>query len=255
MGQIANKQVKALNISHVRGKSIISNGSDWIDAGLGINDSALLAGPFMPSLCHWGRWQASGTSSSTTGFAASFLGTSSDGIDNDGKWQQRDSAVTSGSYAGMETTSFTEFRSNHSPAFFGSFKTGADITTVRYLIGIFNSTPLSVDTQNQACAWLRFSTVASDTGLVPIVKDANGGTETVGSVIGTFAADTVYRVLVWIDFTNTKTYFSVNGSTPQAINAIPASGTNLGFAQQLVNTANGVRVIKSGIAGFHAKGY
>lgn len=161
--------------------------------------------------------------------------------DNTTSYTGYTSTGLTGSFAGLESTSFQEIRPDYSPIFAAVIKTDSTITNVRYWIGFISATLTNADDQAGAYAAFRFSTVAGDTGWRAIVD--NGTTQTVSSNIGTVAASTQYKFEIQIDYANTKTYFRVNGGAWTTISVIPPSGTNLGVCVELVVTSNSARVL------------
>lgn len=92
-------------------------------------------------------------------------------------------------------------------------RTGADITNVRYWMGMYGSgdaAPNS-DTSGSHFAGFRYSSVAPDAGWVGVTRAAAG--QTVSSTIAPIAADTAYKLE--ITFTATQFSFAVNSGSPQ----------------------------------------
>jgi len=161
--------------------------------------------------------------------------------DNTTNYYAITSGNASGSFASLESTSFTEMRPDYSPELGVVMKTDTSIASCRYWIGFVSATMTNADNQAGSYAAFRYSTVAGDTGWRAIVS--NGTTQTVSTNIGTVAVSTVYKFEIRIDFANSATYFRVNGGTWVTVNAIPLSGSSLGFTCGTVNTTSGARVL------------
>lgn len=200
---------------------------------------------FMPRVItqSWSSVRATNGTRASSGITTSaFASSAAEANDNTTVYTAYTSNTLAGSFAGLETTSFAECRSNYSPMYSCVFKTGSVITNTRLWVGFISATLTNADDQAGSYAALRYSTVAGDTGFVPIVD--NGTTNTVGSTIGTVAANTQYKVEIFIDFAKTKTYFRVNAGSWVVVSAVPLSGDELGLCCELVATsASAARVI------------
>lgn len=190
----------------------------------------------------WGNVRATNATRISSGITTSTFGASAAvANDNTTNYTGYTSTATTGSFAGLETTSFAEIRPDWSPVFSAVIKTDAVITNVRYWVGFVSATITNADDQGGAYCAFRFSTVAGDTGWTPIVD--TGSVNTPGTTMGTVVANTQYKLEIQIDFANTKTYFRVNGGTWTTISAIPPTGTSLGLAVELVTTTNTAKTI------------
>lgn len=101
-----------------------------------------------------------------------------------------------------------------------------DVTTVRYWLGIFSSTPTASDDNTANALGFRFSTEVPDAGWVGYARNSTGPTSGTTSSLGTVVADSVYRLRMRLIRSGTPTaYFSVNDGTEQALTSgIPATG-------------------------------
>jgi len=153
-------------------------------------------------------------------------------------------AAVTGSNAGINSGAVALV--SHLPTMTVVFKTGANITNLRYWIGLFAGSTTNTDdvaTQNVA---FRFSAVAGDTGWVPQTRNAT--TQTLGTTIGTVAANTVYTLRIrWATTSNVA--FSVNGSPEQYMTAaLPTSASSQILQVQVwtnVNTAKSISISRA----------
>lgn len=173
----------------------------------------------------------------TSAFAAS----AAEANDNSTCYTAYTCTNVTGSFAGIESTSMAEVRSDWSPIYCVVIKTDATITNVRFWVGFLSATLTNADDQTGAYAAFRFSTVAGDAGWTPIVD--TGSVNTAGTTIGTVTANTQYKMEIQIDFANTKTYFRVNSGAWTTISAVPPSGTELGICAELVTTTATAKVL------------
>lgn len=172
-------------------------------------------------------------------------------LDADGAWVTMPSTGTSGNIAGLVSTTFNLLRTNRDPIVEFVIKTPADITALRYWIGLISADVTNVDTIAGATefAGFRFSTVAGDTGWTPVTKDSS--TQNTGSAIGTVAANTVYRLRIRSTIGGTALYFSVNDGAEQALASnLPAVTKDLGFIARVIPTSNNQRDLLFGRARF-----
>lgn len=134
-------------------------------------------------------------------------------------------AAGAGSFAGWSTGGgfLGVFQTRHTGVADFWIKTGSDISTLRYWIGIAPANPTNSDTATNNWLGFRYSTVAADTGWVGVTKGV--GSQTVTSTVAAIAIDTVYHLQ--ITFTATQIDFSVNGSTVQSSTTnLPVSTTD-----------------------------
>lgn len=155
------------------------------------------------------------------------------------------SDATTGSSAGVNSTSFAVVRPAYSPVAEFGIKTGSDLTAQRIWIGMDEGWASSVDTRGAAFAGFRFSSVAGDTGWTPITND--GTTQTDGTTIGTVAINTYYRLRIRVDVNLSTVYFSVNNGAEQAISTtFPPSATDMNVLAMLTVTTNSARTLLIG---------
>lgn len=123
-------------------------------------------------------------------------------------------------------TGYAQTARGHSPTFWAKIITGADLTAVRYFIGLFSNFPVADNMGAFSGIGFRFSTTASDAGWVGIC--GNGSTVTTSAAIATIAANTVYDFRVRVNSTSGQAFFSVNGGAETIIATnLPAANTPL----------------------------
>jgi hypothetical protein len=146
--------------------------------------------------------------------------------------------------AGGIVTAFTMVRRAHNPIMYAIVKTPADITSVRYWIGLGSAAVTNVDSIAAGTSFVgwRFSTVATDTGWRPVTMD--GTTQTTAADIGTVAASTRYVLRMRVNDVAGKVFFSVNGGAEvEATATLPASATDLGVVVRVFNQVAAIRQI------------
>lgn len=172
----------------------------------------------------------------TTGF-----GTAANSTDDNTNLTRYTTGNTSGSFAGIETTSFIEHPIASNADFECVIKTGSDITNQRIWVGLISSTLQNTDNQPGVNIAFRYSTVAGDTSWKGVVD--NNTTQQLTAAIGTIAANTIYKFKIRCDYAANKYYFSVNGSVEVEITSVIPIGTRLGFCVEMTNTATGARTL------------
>lgn len=196
----------------------------------------------------WGEVYST-PNSGTMGFygqltsAGTTQGSASAADDNDGNWAQF-SQGTLNLMAG-KNMSTQVYRPDWHLTYGTWLKTGSDVTSVRYVLGMANSAGNvnASDTPNANGAWFRFSTSAGDTNWQCVTGDGSDRTITDSGVPVT--ADTTYRLRVHFGTVKAKFYINEVLVATHTTN-MPTSGTGLGWWAVLVNLAGAARVIKLG---------
>ncbi|GEM_PF-5447056 len=206
------------------------------------NKVGLVFGLFTKEISNKTEWgvNASGSTRASYGVVTSGYGTPSNNNDTVTGLTKYTTSATAGDYAGIETTVYNQFPIDANPVFSAYIKTDSDITNQRFWAGLFTSTLLNSDDQTGAYLSFRYSTVAGDTTFKIIVD--SGSAQTVLDTTVTVSANTYYLLEIFVDFTNSKIYFRVNGGSLIIVTTnIPASGTDLGFSVELTNPSAGAR--------------
>ncbi len=187
----------------------------------------------------WFQVRASNATRVSVGTTSTGFGTGSNTTDSVSGLTKFATAATAGSFAGLESTAFTELPIDSNAIFSAVIKTDTDISNQRLWIGLQSATLLDADNQSGSGVSFRYSTVAGDTGWRAIVDDAT--TQTVSSNIGTVAVSTYYYLELRVDFANTKSYFQVNNGGWTTVSAVPVTGTKMGWVCEMTNPATGAR--------------
>jgi hypothetical protein len=162
--------------------------------------------------------------------------------DSDGAFTRLRTSTSAGNLAGFISTTFNLARRQWNPVVTWIIKTPADITNIRYWLLLTSAAITDVDTIAGATevAGFRFSTVTSDGGFKPVVKDAT--TQNVGSAIGTLSANELWMLRMRIDSAGGIAYFSARNTysatwtTETTLSAnLPAAATELGFCVRVIN--------------------
>jgi hypothetical protein len=151
------------------------------------------------------------------------------------------STAAAGNLAGLITTTFNLTRAAHEAVYEWIIKTGSDITSIRYWIGLVDADITNVDTLAAGREFIgfRFSSVVPDVGWQPVLND--GTTQNAAATeIGTVAVDTVYKLRVRI--VGTTAYFSVNDSAEiSATTNFPSASQDLGMVCRVIPVAASIR--------------
>jgi hypothetical protein len=193
---------------------------------------------------HWevnsaaAAFQAMGIAAVTT------AGTLSNSNQTDSTYVDCLSGGSSGNNAGLVSASFDLVRRSHQPVWMAQIRTGSNLAALRIWAGLFSAAPTNVDSlAGGDAAAFRYSTVASDTGWVGVVRD--GTTQAVTGKIADIATSSACLLSIRIDDTNGQVIFSVNGGQEVAASAnIPLAVTDLGFAIYVFTTEAVAKSIK-----------
>lgn len=185
--------------------------------------------------------RASNATRVSIGVTTSGFGTLSNNTDTVTGLTNYATSTVAGSFAGLESTAFTELPINSNADFQAVIKTNTDITAQRIWVGLISGTLLDNDNQSGVNVAFRYSTVAGDTGWKAIVDD--GTTQVVSANIGTITTNTYYYLSVRCDYANNNYYFSVNGSVETVVqaNTTITTGTKLGWCVEMTNPSTGSR--------------
>lgn len=160
------------------------------------------------------------------GMVSTSAGTSASQKDAGGYWIRRTTVAGVSSSVKSSSTSTPIFWADHNPLLEFTFRTGANISALRYWVGMFSTDPTNADTITGRVLAFRYSTVAPDSGWTTVMRDNT--TTTVGSAVGgAVAASTIYRLRVSVTGAGTSVTFTVtdvtNGTTASTTLAVPAA--------------------------------
>mgnify|MGYP006935475160 CR=1 FL=1 len=187
----------------------------------------------------WGI-KASAATAQPIGIAAPTITGAAAANQSDSTYISHTTGAIAGNSAGIVTATYNLVRRAHNPKLSMVMQI-TDTAAVRYWLGFFSAAATTADTVAGAteCAAFRFSSVASDTGWVPVTKDAS--TQTTGSAMNTIAAAT--RYLLEIELTSSGAIFTVNNGTPVTIATnLPTTSTELGVNVIAFTTAAAAKV-------------
>lgn len=145
-------------------------------------------------------------------------------------------SAANNSVAGFVTTA-EQWARRHQPRLRIRFRTGQDLTSLRYWSGCFSTLPTTTDDPVGHVAGLRYSTAAGDTTFRLITKD--------GVTLQNFDSGITPTTLTVYDFEidmsdQTKIVYSINGAVIHTeTNNLPTDTTDLFFAHRVVNGNSG----------------
>lgn len=143
-----------------------------------------------------------------------------------------------GTFGGRRSTTFNLLRPQYNPYFAAIIRTGADITNIRFWIGLCQAQVTNVDALliNTSFLGFRYSTVAVDPGWMAVTNDGVPAQTVLTTGVG-IAASTAYLLEAYFDDAAQIAYFSVNGSTPVTIaTTLPPSADDMGWTASAITT-------------------
>lgn len=201
-----------------------------------------------PGFNNWWREKAAAATYEPMGMASGTnagAGAVTNSNGDDGTFVSQAIAATTGTFGGRRSTTYNLVRVKHDPRFTAVIRTGSDVTNLRIWVGLFSAMVTNVDTIAGAteAAAFRFSTVAADVNWKGICKDAT--TQSAASDTGVaVAADTKYKLSLWVLSDTGAVYFSVNDRPATfVITNLPANATDLGFVVTAVTTTNTAKAL------------
>lgn len=202
----------------------------------------------------WGIQQnASLTTIAQTGFAtAPTVNTPGagavvhDDASGNGQFIEYATGATLNADAGWLSSAFSQTQRIYRFIYDAWIKTGADVTNVRFWIGMFSATPMASATPAIHAAAFRYDTGADGTAFWRIVT-IDGTTTNAQATTQSIAANTVYRLrIVWLAGTNTVR-FLINGTDfGSSTGNLPTTTQNLGHVEQVRALAAANKVIRVG---------
>lgn len=143
--------------------------------------------------------------------SSSIAGVRADQFDSGGMFSRWTTAAVANSQGGPRLTGNVCWI-DHNPDIICRLRTGADITAVRYWIGLFNGGfPSTGEVGLGRSVGVRYSTVAGDTSWVGFYAD-NTPTTTTTAAIGSIAASTIYDIRIQVTGNGTSVTFTINGA-------------------------------------------
>lgn len=148
--------------------------------------------------------------------------------------------------AGWISTAFSQTQRIYRYIYDAYIKTGADITNVRYWVGLFSATPMASATPAIHSTAFRYDTAADGTAFWRIVT-IDGVTTNAQATTQSIAANTVYRLrIVWLTGTATVR-FLINGvDVGSSTTNLPTTTQNIGHVEQVRALAAANKVIRIG---------
>ena len=226
-----------------------SVGSLWVNvsndrAWLNVDETTALA--IWKRLTPWKNWfrlRGAAATVSAVGIATpTIANTPASANDSSNTFITLPTTSSSGNIGGFVSTTFNLVRPDHDPIIEIMVKTDATITTQRLWIGIASQDVTNSDTVSGSFIGFRWSTVAPDTGFVPVLRD--GTTQSVGTAIGTVAASTTYKLRIRVDSGNSRAFFSVNDSAEQTFGTnFPTITTDMGCYVRCITTSAAIRLL------------
>lgn len=193
---------------------------------------------------HWTVKAAAATIAQNGIAAPTATGTPSASNDTDSTYINLATGGGAGNLAGYTTATFNLVRRQHNPVFHLVMRTGSDISSVRFWIGLFSAAPTNVDTLAASTSALcfRYSTNTTDAGWIPVTSD--GSSQSTATAIGTVATSTRYLLSIEMDSANGVAKFRVNNdrTTERSISTtLPATTTELGASWYIIAITAAVR--------------
>lgn len=119
-------------------------------------------------------------------------------------------------------------------------KTGNDISNIRILCGIFDSTSNFNDNiGSNKGVYFRYSTTANDPGWVGIGHRNSSSGREITDALETIEADTTYLLNMWV--WDDEAVFSVNNGSELSVSQLPSPPVKLGFWVVVVNTGSAAK--------------
>lgn len=148
--------------------------------------------------------------------------------------------------AGWISTAFSQTQRIYRFIYDAQIKTGADITNVRFWMGMFSATPMASATPAVHAAAFRYDTAADGTAFWRIVT-IDGTTTNAQASAQSIAANTVYWLrIVWLVGTTTVR-FLINGvDVGSSTTNLPTTAQNLGHVEQVRALAAANKVVRIG---------
>lgn len=170
-----------------------------------------------------------------------------DDASGNGQFIEYATGAVVGQDAGWLSTAFSQTMRNYRFIHDMWIKTGADITNVRFWLGMFSATPMASATPAVHAAAFRYDTAADGTVFWRIVTI--DGTTTNAQVTTTaIAINTTYRLrIVWAVGVGTVRFFINGVLVGSSTTNLPTTSTLLGHVEQARNiTVAGNKVIRIG---------
>jgi hypothetical protein len=202
--------------------ALLFNGSYWCELSKEAPSTGLLYQNSWFERASAATFESVGVAAGTNGGAGALTNAN----DTEDIYVSQAIAATAGTIGGRRTTTFNLVRRAYNPIFEAVIKTPADITNMRFWVGMFGAAPTNVDTLATHGIVFRYSTVAADAGWMAVCND--GSIQSTPSFVSSIAANTRYTFRIRVDDTGSA-WFSVNeGGEVQAFTNLPASALDMG---------------------------
>lgn len=133
--------------------------------------------------------------------------------------------------AGWLSTAFTETRRDYIPIHEIMMRTGGSVASVRFWIGLFQSTPMASATPAIHYAGFRYDTGVDGTAFWRCVTDSASGVPTVTTTAVAMTANTAYRLKLILTSANVRFYIN-DVLVATHTTTLPANGVALGHVEQ-----------------------
>jgi hypothetical protein len=151
-------------------------------------------------------------------------------------------AAASGGDGGFIPSAFTECRGEANPNITFVFRTGSDISSVRYWIGLFSGTPMAGSAPAVSHAGFRYDTGVDGTAFWRCLTSA-GGSQQSTTTTASATAGTTYVMRITSNGGGTWKFY-VNGSgVASHSTTVPATTTNMGPVLAIRTLAASTRTI------------
>lgn len=200
--------------------------------------------PITPPVNAWSIRAAAATVAPVGIAAPTVANTPANANASDGTFITLPTTASSGNLGGFITASLNLVRPSQDFYAEWKVKTDATITATRLWVGFIDADLTNVDTLAAGREFIgfRWSTVAPDTGWVPVLND--GTTQNTGTAIGTVAASTTYVLRLRVVSASSTVYFSVNNSAEQSLTTnFPASSQDMGMVVRCIDTTASIRLL------------
>lgn len=148
--------------------------------------------------------------------------------------------------AGWLSSAFSQSQRIYKFCYDAWIKTGADITNVRYWIGMFSATPMASATPAVHATAFRYDTGADGTAFWRIVT-IDGTTTNAQVTTQAIAANTAYRLrILWMAGTNTVRFYVNDVEIGNSVANLPTTTQNMGHVEQVRTLTTASKVIRIG---------
>ncbi len=186
------------------------------------------------------------TTASTVGLLAPTLtATVATNDQTSGSFVQHTSAATINSPTGLISSSFTQFRRDYEPDFYAVVRTGADISSLAFNVGLTSAAFDTNRAPNRYEIKFAFHTgVSGETTWQTITNNNSGAGQSKQNSGVTVATNTIYKMRIVCNTANADVKFYIDGNLVTThTNALPTSTQGLGYGIRVSPITANARVI------------